>query len=274
MSQVPYPSIENVQSAIPSPTSGIPVPPSVEPQATKPDPGSSISRAPVRYSFPTADPELPKNEAELEKAMAEDTSSAIGENASITQDQQQDDQPRSSRPGQKGFAARHLAKYGWEKGQGLGATGTGITTALQAQVEKRKKRSDAEGGGFATPAGVGKIVGGKKSAAALAEENGKFGAMSEVIVLVGMLDGRDVDAEIRDGIMQDIGGECGEKYGNVVRVFVHRNSLAERTPVFVKFTSQLSALRAVNALEGRLFGGNAISAKYYDAEKFEQGEYE
>jgi len=255
------------------------MPPSVEPQPTKPDDGSSISRAPVRYSLPTADPELPKNEDELEKAMAEDASLTTDASGPATkyqqpEDRQPEDQPRSSRPGQKGFAARLLAKYGYKKGQGLGATGTGITTALQAKVEKRKKKSDAEGGGFATPAGVGKIVGGKKSAAALAEEEGKFGAMSEVIVMIGMLDGLDVDAELQGELVQEIGDECANKYGNVVRVFIHKDSVAERKPVFVKFTSQLSALRAVNALEGRAFGGNTISAKYYDADKFENGEYE
>ena len=44
-------------------------------------------------------------------------------------------------------------------------------------------------------------------------------------------------------------------------------------PVFVKFTSQLSALRAVNALEGRLFNGNVITARFFDAERFERGDY-
>lgn len=42
-------------------------------------------------------------------------------------------------------------------------------------------------------------------------------------------------------------------------------------PVFIKFTSQLSALRAVNALEGRIFNGNTIIARFFDAEKFDQG---
>lgn len=61
--------------------------------------------------------------------------------------------------------------------------------------------------------------------------------------------------------------------------------------MFVKFTSQLSALRvrsaalvvldmhankwqAVNALEGRIFNGNTITAKFYETEKFESGIFE
>jgi len=44
--------------------------------------------------------------------------------------------------------------------------------------------------------------------------------------------------------------------------------------VFVKFTSQLSALRAVNALEGRVFNGNVIRARFFDSEAFEEGRFE
>lgn len=43
--------------------------------------------------------------------------------------------------------------------------------------------------------------------------------------------------------------------------------------VFIKFTDAVSALRAVNALEGRVFNGNAIAARFWDTEKFERGEY-
>lgn len=121
---------------------------------------------------------------------------------------------RSLRPGQKGFAERLMSKYGWSKGSGLGAEGTGIVNALSVKVDKRKKKSDAEGGGFREPA-KGKIVGGQKSAAGKASEQGKFGAMSEVIKLRGMVDGMDLDQEVEGsgdgGLMQEIGEECGEK---------------------------------------------------------------
>lgn len=80
------------------------------------------------------------------------------------------------------------------------------------------------------------------------------------------------------------------QYGRVERVFVDRNDAA-RASVFVKFTSQLSALRvslatfvyaysmltaaqAVNALEGRIFNGNCIAARFFDTEKFDAGIYQ
>ena len=62
------------------------------------------------------------------------------------------------------------------------------------------------------------------------------------------------------------------QYGRVERVYIDRHGIAPK--VFVKFTNQLSALRAVNALEGRIFNGNTISALFYDTELFENGVYE
>ena len=55
--------------------------------------------------------------------------------------------------------------------------------------------------------------------------------------------------------------------------------------VFVLFTSELSALRGVNALNGRLFGGRTyapftlrvlmyrIKARFYDVDKFEGSDF-
>ncbi|KAL4956590.1 hypothetical protein BDW69DRAFT_79782 [Aspergillus filifer] len=227
-------------------------------------PSATISRAPVRYTLPPAPADIPASEAELEEVFAkeepaEEETDGAGE--------------RSLRPGQKGFAERLLSKYGWTKGSGLGATGSGIAKPLQVQVEKRKKRPDSEGGGFITPAGRGKIIGGERKQ----EDVGKFGPMSDVIILKGMLDGMDVDAELAGteggGLMQEIGEECSEKYGRVERVYISRDS-GPPVPVFVKFTNQLSALRAVNALEGRIFNGNLITARFFDTHKFEEGVYE
>jgi splicing factor 45 len=224
-----------------------------------------ISRAPVRYSLPPPPVDLPASEEELEDRLEEGADKEGGE------------EPRSKRPGQAGFAERLMSKYGWSKGQGLGAQGTGIINPLYAKADKRKKKSDAEGGGFATPTATGKILGGNKSKAAQAEEEGKFGAMSEVIRLEGMLTGLDLDDELAQGeggLMQEIGEECGDKYGSVQRVYIHRpESDGDAALVFVHFVSQLSALRAVNALEGRIFNGNPIRAKFWPKDKFDTERY-
>ena len=218
----------------------------------------TISRAPVRYSLPPPQPEIPSTEAELAEALS---------NKDVEHDQSMiDEAPRSLRPGQQGFAERLMSKYGWTKGSGLGASGSGIVNPLRVQVEKQKKKPDAEGGGYVGPSGRGRIIGGKKGGAPDSETRQRpFGAMSEVIALHGMIDGLDLDAELEraddGGLLQEIGEECGEKvrplvapkvdfplwsdmlqYGRVERVFIDRNG-SEHPRVFVKFTSQLSALR-------------------------------
>jgi len=122
--------------------------------------------------------------------------------------------------------------------------------------------------------GRGKIVDHNKRRG---DDEGKFGKMTEVVVLRGMLRGIDKEEIASGDLRQEIGEECGEKYGRVERVYIHEtggDEAGEGPIVFVQFTSQLSALRAVNALEGRLFNGNAIDAKFFNKERFERGHYE
>ena len=171
-------------------------------------PPPTISRAPVRYNLPAAPSDIPGSEAELESALQQED--AEGD------EPPPENAPRSLRPGQKGFAERLMSKYGWTKGSGLGASGSGIVNPLRVQVEKQKKKSDYEGSGFVGPGGRGKIIGGKRKGGGGSEsEVGKFGAMSEVVVLNGMVDGIDLVAEVDGagdgGLMQEIGDECGEK---------------------------------------------------------------
>jgi splicing factor 45 len=106
-----------------------------------------------------------------------------------------------------------MSKYGWQKGSGLGATSSGIVNPLRVQVEKRRRKADADGGGWAEPGGRGKIVGGHTKRKGDGEQDSP-GDMSEVIVLHHMLDNMpDLAAEIEDGLGQEIGQECGEKVG-------------------------------------------------------------
>ena len=247
-------------------------------------PSYVISRAPVRYTLPEASASIPHSEAELQADMAKLEQeilkdSELNEPQKVANDDEEP-QERTNRPGQKGFAKRLMEKYGWEKGAGLGVQGTGIATPLSVQVEKRKKKSDMEGGGWSAPGGMGTIVGGKQSKAArerakaeAEDPAAKANTLSNVIMLRNMLDGLNLDAEMtaeNGGIMQEIGDECNGKYGNVERIYIHRE---EPPVVFVKFTEQISALRAVDALSGRNFGGNTIDASFYDTESFDRGVY-
>ncbi|OHE91405.1 G-patch domain-containing protein [Colletotrichum orchidophilum] len=250
------------------------------PPPPPPADAATISRAPVRYTPSTK--ESPADEGE--PSDPDSPPPTLGLGASSTTEEQETTPsleppaPRSSRPGQAGFAQRLMSKYGWTKGSGLGADESGIVNPLRVQVEKRKKKSDAKGGGWAEPAGRAKVIGGKRRDDVESNGNGngggggKFGGpMSEVIVLQRMLDNmEDLQGEIANGLGQEIGEECGEKYGRVERLYID----VERRQVFIRFTDQVSALRAVNELDGRVFNGNVIVPKFFDTEKFDKGIYQ
>ncbi|RKF58041.1 putative g-patch dna repair protein [Erysiphe neolycopersici] len=230
---------------------------------------SSITRAPIHYTVPPDIDNCIEPDKDIENNTINDEEKEIPNN--------DEDAPKSRRPGQKKFAERLMSKYGWSKGKGLGAEESGIINPLQVKLEKRKKKSDAEGGGFRDAGNRGKIIGGKQGSTQVKDQDiGKFGSISEVILLNGMVDETDLDEEVERGgggdLMQEIGDECSEKYGRVERVYIHRTGAIAL--VFVKFTSQLSALRAVNALEGRIFNGKTITAQFFDSSKFENRIYE
>ncbi|KAK3904100.1 hypothetical protein C8A05DRAFT_42799 [Staphylotrichum tortipilum] len=245
-----------------------PPPPTTTSPPPPPADTTTISRAPVRYSPPPEDDAMDLDAPASPPNPNQQTGGSGGS---------------STRPGQQGFAQRLMAKYGWTKGAGLGATSSGITSALRVHVEKRRRRPDAEGGGFVGPGGRGRIIAPKSKTQSQpqsqqgeggAQESGggsKFGKMSVVVVLDRMLDDMaDVEGEVEAGLGQEIGEECGERYGRVERVVVD----VEGGRVFIRFVEGVSALRAVNALEGRIFNGNAVVARFYDEERFEEGVYD
>lgn len=222
--QETYPQTVSHQSVTPPPPHPLPSPlqsmqtHSKSPRLSAQPPVPTISGAPVRYNLPDAPAELPNSEAELEKALQEEDRDEFEAGSGDVQ--------RSLRPGQRGFAERLMSKYGWTKGSGLGASGSGIVNPLRVQIEKQKKKPDSEGGGFVGPGGRGKILGGKKKGATAEADGGKFGIMSEVVILDGMVDGMDLNAEMESigdgGLMQEIGEECGEKVSRISNTRIYR----------------------------------------------------
>ncbi|KAL2203945.1 hypothetical protein CC79DRAFT_1359934 [Sarocladium strictum] len=205
----------------PPPPPADPIPPPPPPELASTQPGT-ISAAPIRYTQTVNDDEEDEHYSPP-ATLASDTPPV-----------------QTSLPGQANFATRLMKKYGWTSGTGLGASSSGIVNALHVKVEKRKKRSDAEGGGWADPANKGKILGGQLAPSESAKEQQGRGKMSEVIVLENMLENMpNLQEEISAGLGQEIGEECGEKYGRVDRIYIDQ----ERKLVFIKFTDQISALR-------------------------------
>jgi splicing factor 45 len=159
-----------------------------------------ISAAPVRYDIPAPSSTPP---------ITEEAPSAVANEDHDEPMEDQEETLRSTLPGQKNFAERMMKKMGWQKGQGLGAEGTGIKTALKVQVEKRKKKPDALGGGFVGPSGMGRIIGGKKKKGAEDNEPG----ISTVLICYHMVDGKDLDYEMGpDGnLVEEIGLDCNRE---------------------------------------------------------------
>jgi len=175
----------------------------------------------VRYSLPTASTSLPSTEAELTAALTDpDAVPAADSDDRTTPATSTAPEERSLRPGQTGFAERMMAKMGWTKGSGLGAEGSGMVAPLRVQMDKRKKKSDAEGGGYRSQQ-TARIIGSKMGKSNKpATEGGEGGdaekekegpSISEVVMLRGMVDGMDLQKEMEAGLMQEIGDECGEK---------------------------------------------------------------
>lgn len=126
------------------------------------------------------------------------------------------------------FAQRIMAKYGWEKGQGLGAASTGITKPLAVRPTK---------------AGHGAII----------DQNPERN-LSKVVRLVGL--------DMEEADVQDIGDECSKKYGGIERIVLRKGN------IYINFLSEASAARAVASLDGRILEGNAIRASFYRETSF------
>ncbi|KAI9708103.1 MAG: hypothetical protein M1820_004307 [Bogoriella megaspora] len=149
LTDVPPQVVNPFGSDLPGPPSNVPPPPPPPPSSVPP-PSEKAPRSRVVYE---AGPQLIA--APPSRAAPSPSPSSEGVTPEV------EDGPRSLRPGQPGFAERMMEKMGHKKGEGLGAQGQGITKALYAKQDKRKKKSDAEGGGFAAPQ-TGKIMGGGK----------------------------------------------------------------------------------------------------------------
>ncbi|CAK7222686.1 hypothetical protein SCUCBS95973_004928 [Sporothrix curviconia] len=237
------------------------LPPLPPPSPPRPD-GLVISKPPIRFASAAEDHAMNDGSGEEGDDDNGYEPALLPGEPQKADGQEAYDERRANRPGQAGFAARLMAKYGWTRGSGLGADSSGIINPL------RHKKTGK--GGAGEPA-FGRIVGGERPGGRQQAED-KSEHVSRVIVLRNMVTGLpDLADEVADGqLVQDIGEECGEQYGRIERVYVD----VPGELVFIQFTEAVSALRAVNALNGRIFNGNAIVPSFYDADKFDEGVYE
>lgn len=95
-----------------------------------------------------------------------------------------------------------MAKYGWKKGQGLGASESGIVNPLHIDKSSAKVKSNnsAQGPPQAVPHGMGGggrgIIVSDTKTAREKEEKARFGEPSRIICLTNMVGRNEVDDDL------------------------------------------------------------------------------
>src|SRR5262249_2162147 len=119
--------------------------------------GTSVSRPPVLYNLEKLQS---KTQAELNAEVEKLDDSALELLEKQLDEEEEQAAPRTKVSGQPGFAQRYMEKFGWQKGQGLGANKNGIKTAIR--VAKAKKKVGSLMKAHKDKANMGTIVAPKK----------------------------------------------------------------------------------------------------------------
>lgn len=151
-------------------------------------------------------------------------------------------------------AAKIMSKMGYKAGQGLGKDEQGISKPLE--VEK-------------SGLNVGRIM--QPQFAKPAEDN-STNQPTRVILLQNMVGPGEVD----DDLEAETKEEC-KKYGDVVKCLIYeipnkRVPNDEAVRIFVEFRRVESAVKAINDLNGRYFGGRVVRASSYNIDRFNRYE--
>lgn len=77
-----------------------------------------------------------------------------------------------------------------------------------------------------------------------------------------------------DSLEDEVANEA-QNYGKVLRVLIFEVTetdfpAEEAIRIFIEFQKLDEAIKAVNAMNGRFFGGRTVKAGFYDEDKFEK----
>jgi len=97
---------------------------------------------------------------------------------------------------------------------------------------------------------------------------------SRVVELLNMVSENDIaNEEERMDILEDTKEEC-EQFGKLVQVIIPKKGESGATKIFLEYSTQEDATKALEALEGRTFDGKQVEANYFDETKFLNKEYD
>ncbi|KAK4703888.1 splicing factor 45, partial [Phenoliferia sp. Uapishka_3] len=189
----------------------------------------------------------------------------------------------STEPDNRPFADRMMSKFGWTEGKGLGASESGMTSALsvsKAPTPSSKKGKGKKQDANKPPPPVGMAAAAKGGArivdaareGRVATQTAAVGEPSRVVLLTNLCGIDDVDDDLGDEVAEE-----ANKFGVVERCFVYlvpgETRDDEGVRIFLVMSGLAGGWNAVRQFDGRFFGGRVVKARFYDEATFNAGEH-
>ncbi|GAA6007805.1 hypothetical protein JCM11491_003970 [Sporobolomyces phaffii] len=195
------------------------------------------------------------------------------------------------------FAERMMSKYGWSSGKGLGASESGMTTALSvtrpaaaapklSRALRKKQKHFGTAAASAEPvvgmASRNTVVDASRAGRADERTREMGGDPSRVVLLENVCGPHEVDDDLPGEIADEANKLGVVERCAVVVVPLDDDDVAdggadpgerEEVRVFLVMSGLAGAYNAVRSFEGRFFGGRTVRARYYDEEAFKSGDH-
>ncbi|CAB9516091.1 U2AF 65 kDa subunit [Seminavis robusta] len=96
---------------------------------------------------------------------------------------------------------------------------------------------------------------------------------SRVVELKHMLAPQDLENEEEyNDILEDTREECSQ-FGQLISVVIPKANEVGATKIFLEYTSNMDAQKAIDGLRGRTFDGRKVQAEFFDETKFASKDY-